>query len=42
MAAEKDSRVLNFDVPVNIAENLSKLAQMLPFSYRQYDPKKRR
>jgi DGQHR domain-containing protein len=31
MAAEKDSRVLNFDVPVNIAENLSKLAQMCHF-----------
>jgi len=31
MAAEKDSRVLNFEVPVNIAINLSKLAQMCHF-----------
>jgi DGQHR domain-containing protein len=31
MAAEKDSRVLNFEVPVNIAINLSKIAQMCHF-----------
>lgn len=31
MAAEKDSRVLDFKVPVNIAINLSKIAQMCHF-----------
>lgn len=31
MAAEKDPRVLNFEIPVNIAVNLSKLAQMCHF-----------
>jgi len=31
MAAAKDNRVLNFDVPVNIAQNLPKLAQMCHF-----------
>lgn len=31
MAAEKDSRVLNFEVPVNIAIKLSKIAQMCHF-----------
>lgn len=31
MAAEKDERVLDFDVPVNIAENLPKIAQMCHF-----------
>lgn len=31
MAAEKDTRVLDFDVPVNIAINLSKIAQMCHF-----------
>ena len=31
MAAERDGRVLNFEVPVNIAINLSKIAQMCHF-----------
>jgi len=31
MAAEKDARVLDFEVPVNIAINLSKIAQMCHF-----------
>ena len=31
MAAEKDERVLNFEVPVNIAINLPKIAQMCHF-----------
>ena len=31
MAAEKDSRVLDFEVPVNIAINLPKIAQMCHF-----------
>jgi DGQHR domain-containing protein len=31
MAAEKDERVLNFEVPVNIAVNLPKIAQMCHF-----------
>lgn len=31
MAAEKDDRVLDFEVPVNIAINLSKIAQMCHF-----------
>jgi DGQHR domain-containing protein len=31
MAAEKDSRVLDFEVPVNIAVNLPKIAQMCHF-----------
>ncbi|HEX8575756.1 MAG TPA: DGQHR domain-containing protein [Flavobacterium sp.] len=31
MAAEKDTRVLNFEVPVNIAINLPKIAQMCHF-----------
>lgn len=31
MAAEKDNRVLDFEVPVNIAVNLSKIAQMCHF-----------
>lgn len=31
MAAEKDNRVLDFEVPVNIAINLSKIAQMCHF-----------
>lgn len=31
MAAEKDPRVLEFEVPVNIAANLSKIAQMCHF-----------
>lgn len=31
MAAEKDDRVLDFDVPVNIAIDLSKIAQMCHF-----------
>ena len=31
MAAEKDDRVLDFDVPVNIAINLNKIAQMCHF-----------
>ena len=31
MAAEKDERVLGFEVPVNIAVNLPKLAQMCHF-----------
>ena len=31
MAAEKDDRVLDFDVPVNIAINLAKIAQMCHF-----------
>lgn len=31
MAAEKDPRVLNFEVPVNIAINLPKIAQMCHF-----------
>lgn len=31
MAAEKDNRVLNFEVPVNIAINLPKIAQMCHF-----------
>jgi len=31
MAAEKDPRVLNFDVPVNIAINLSEIEQMCHF-----------
>jgi len=31
MAVEKDARVLNFDVPVNIAINLPKIAQMCHF-----------
>ncbi|SJZ32093.1 DGQHR domain-containing protein [Sediminibacterium ginsengisoli] len=31
MAAEKDTRVLDFDVPVNIAINLPKIAQMCHF-----------
>jgi len=31
MAAEKDPRVLDFEVPVNIAINLSKIAQMCHF-----------
>jgi len=31
MAAEKDKRVLDFEVPVNIAVNLSKIAQMCHF-----------
>lgn len=31
MAAEKDQRVLNFEVPVNIAINLPKIAQMCHF-----------
>ena len=31
MAAEKDARVLNFEVPVNIAINLPKIAQMCHF-----------
>jgi len=31
MAAEKDSRVLDFEVPVNIAINLSRIAQMCHF-----------
>lgn len=31
MAAEKDARVLNFDVPVNIAINLSEIEQMCHF-----------
>lgn len=31
MAAEKDPRVLDFEVPVNIAVNLSKIAQMCHF-----------
>lgn len=31
MAAEKDDRVLDFEVPVNVAINLSKLAQMCHF-----------
>lgn len=31
MAAEKESRVLDFEVPVNIAINLSKIAQMCHF-----------
>jgi DGQHR domain-containing protein len=31
MAAEKDDRVLDFEVPVNIATNLSKIAQMCHF-----------
>ena len=31
LAAAKDARVLDFDVPVNIAENLPKLAQMCHF-----------
>ena len=31
IAAEKDSRVLDFEVPVNIAVNLSKIAQMCHF-----------
>ena len=31
MASEKDNRVLDFEVPVNIAVNLSKIAQMCHF-----------
>ena len=31
MAAEKDSRVLDFEVPVNIAINLPRIAQMCHF-----------
>ena len=31
MAAQKDSRVLDFEVPVNIAINLSPIAQMCHF-----------
>lgn len=31
MAAEKDPRVMNFEIPVNIAINLSKIAQMCHF-----------
>ena len=31
MAAEKDKRILDFEVPVNIAINLSKIAQMCHF-----------
>lgn len=31
MAAERDSRVLDFDIPVNIAINLPKIAQMCHF-----------
>ena len=31
MAAEKDSRVFNFEIPVNIAVGLPKIAQMCHF-----------
>ncbi len=36
MAAEKDQRVLNFEVPVNIAINLPKIAQMCHFLIVNY------